>query len=80
MSQDQEWPAKAVKAYIIRNVDDPDGVIGFGMFSADRREGMFADPELKENQRVWMERMAPFFSSTGADRLYEVVEEVTRPS
>lgn len=78
MSEDQEWPTEAIKAYVLRNVDDPDDVIAFGMFSSDPREGMFKDPAGQEYQRERMARMAPFVVSTGADGLYEVVEEVTR--
>lgn len=69
------WPAGAKRAYILRNVDDPDEVIAFGFYDLDlakeRRE-----PELEEQQRARFERMAPFVESTGADGVYEVVEEI----
>ncbi|HXF97149.1 MAG TPA: hypothetical protein VNJ46_00880 [Gaiellaceae bacterium] len=69
-----EWPEGAIRAYILRNVDDPDEVVAFGFFegAAALRE----DPAVRESQRARFERMAPYVASTGADGLYEVVEEV----
>jgi hypothetical protein len=71
-----EWPEGAQKAYILRNVDDPDEVIAFGFYGLDLGQAR-RDPQLQEQQRVRFERMAPYVDSTGADGVYEVVEEVS---
>jgi hypothetical protein len=70
------WPEGSVKAYILRNIDDPDEVIAFGFYerSADQIRG---DTRLQEMQRERFERMVPYVESTGADGVYEVVEEVS---
>ena len=71
-----EWPAGAQKAYILRNVDDPDEVIAFGFFDSNL-QALRQDPRLRDQQRTRFEQMAPHVESTGADGVYEVVEEVT---
>jgi hypothetical protein len=73
-----EWPEGAQRAYILRRIDDPDEVIAFGFFESDL-EGLRDDPRLQEEQTRRLEGMAPYVESTGADGIYEVVEEV-RPS
>lgn len=72
----EEWPAGARKAYILRNVDDPDEVIAFGFFEEDLSQ-LRQDPQLAEQQRARFERMAPYVASIGTDGVYEVIEEVT---
>jgi hypothetical protein len=66
-----EWPQGAVKAYILRSVNDPDEIIAFGLFEVDPRTTISA-----EERSARFERMAPHIESTGADGVYEVVEEV----
>jgi hypothetical protein len=74
----EEWPEGARRAYILRNVDDPDEVIAFGFYELDLAQER-RKPSLEEKQRARFERMAPYVASTGADGVYEVVEEV-KPS
>jgi hypothetical protein len=74
--QPDEWPQGAQKAYILRNVADPDEVIAFGFFETDLG-ALRQDARLQEQQRTRFERMAPYVESTGADGVYEVIEEVT---
>jgi hypothetical protein len=71
------WPEGGTKAYILRNVDDPDEVIAFGFYERGAAE-IRDDARLQEMQRSRFERMAPHVESTGADGVYEVVEEVTQ--
>jgi hypothetical protein len=71
----EEWPEGSKRAYILRNVDDPDEVIAFGFYDLDLAEKR-REPRLQEQQRARFERMAPYVASTGADGVYEVVEEV----
>jgi hypothetical protein len=69
------WPEGSKRAYILRNADDPDEVIAFGFYEGGLSEAR-RDPKLQEMQRGRFERMAPYVDSTGADGVYEVVEEV----
>jgi hypothetical protein len=75
----EEWPSQWDRAYHVRNVNDENEVISFGFFDGTldelqraRQEG----PAEDERQR----RMAEFVQSTGADGLYEVIEEVSPPA
>ena len=70
-----EWPEGSTRAYILRNVEDPDEVIAFGFYDLDLAQER-REPRLQEQQRARFERMAPYVESTGADAVYEVVEEV----
>ena len=74
-----EWPEGSLKAYILRNTEDPDEVIAFGFFEGDIA-ALRADPRMQEMQRKRFEQMAPYVISTGADGVYEVVEEITPPA
>lgn len=74
-----EWPEGSQRAYILRNREDPDEVIAFGFFEADLAS-LRTDERFAEQQRVRFERMAQYVESTGADGIYEVVEEVTPSS
>jgi hypothetical protein len=72
----EDWPEYARKAYILRNLENADEVIAFGFYDADlarERE----NPGLREQQRARFEQMAPYIESTGADGVYEVVDEIT---
>ena len=71
----EQWPEGARKAYILRNVDDPDEVIAFGFFDSDLA-ALRRDSATAERQRARFEKMAPYVESVGADGVYEVVEEV----
>lgn len=70
------WPEGAIKAYILRNIDDPDEIIAFGFFEGDMAE-MRQDPELQAQQQARFAKMAPHVAETGTDGVYEVIEEVT---
>ncbi len=73
---DDEWPAGARKAYILRNLNDPQEIIAFGFFEGDVA-ALRDDPHFRDVQRKRFEAMAPYVESTGADGIYEVAEEVT---
>ncbi|MGH3102740.1 MAG: hypothetical protein ACRDN6_01405 [Gaiellaceae bacterium] len=68
-----EWP-EGIKAYVVRNLANPDEVIAFGFGDTD------SDPrdntDFAEQERRRQERMAPFIESVIADGTYEVLEEV----
>ncbi len=69
--QPEEWPEGAVKAYILRSVSDPDEIVAFGLFEVDPRTTIPAG-----ERAARFERMAPHVESTGADGIYEVIDEV----
>lgn len=74
----EEWPSQWEKAYHVRNVNDENEVISFGFFNGTLEELQATRPEgggEEERQR----RIAEFVESTGADGLYEVIEEVGPP-
>jgi hypothetical protein len=71
-----EWPEGSRRAYILHNLSDPNEIIAFGMFEGDM-EARRADPSFAETQRKRFEAMATHVQSTGADGLYEVIEEIT---
>lgn len=73
--QPKKFPDGFKKAYILRNVDDPDDVIAFGMFERPLSEAL-ADPETHETQQERLAALAEHVVSTGADGVYEIVEEV----
>ena len=63
---------KGVKAYILREVGDPDEVVAFGFFDGtrDELEALRPDPSVEEAHEA---RMAPHVASQFADGVYEVV-------
>lgn len=70
------WPEGSVKAYILRNLNDPDEVIAFGFFEGDIAS-LRNQPDFRDQQQARFDRMAPHVESTGADGVYDVVEEVS---
>jgi hypothetical protein len=75
--QPEQWP-EGVKAYILRSLSDPDEVIAFGFFEGNIEEmrRTMEDPAMKASDEARQARMAEFVESTGADGIYEVVEQV----
>ena len=71
----EQWPEGVQKAYILRNVNDHDEIIAFGFYDADLVQQR-SKPEEQESERKRSERMAQYVDSTGADGLYEVIDEV----
>ncbi len=62
------------EVFIVRNVQNPDEIIAFGLFEGElekMREMM--DPE-EEKKRS--DAMAPHIESVGADGMYEVIEHI----
>jgi len=72
----EEWP-QGVKAHILRNLQDPDEVIAFGLFEGSLEELQALRPG-EEQERAREEAMAQYVESVGADGAYEVVETVGR--
>jgi hypothetical protein len=66
-------PPGMVRFDMLRNVQDPDEVICFGMFEGSLAELRDATGEGRRAEQL--AAIAPFVSGTGADGLFEVVEE-----
>jgi hypothetical protein len=66
-----EWPEQFSRAYVLRNREDPDEVISFGLW-----EGSVEDLQALDNS-VRIERMAAFVESKSIDGIYDV--EVVEP-
>lgn len=70
---DEDMP-EGVEAYILRNLNDPNEIIAFGLIEGDLDEiKAMMDPD---EDRKRQEAMAPYIESIGADGTYEVIERV----
>lgn len=70
---DEDMP-EGVEAYILRNLNDPDEIIAFGLIEGDLDE--IKATMNPEEDRKRQEAMAPYIESIGADGTYEVIERV----
>jgi hypothetical protein len=64
-----------VHAYILRNMKDPDEIIAFGLTDLEPDQ-LRAQGVTEEAMKARTEAMAPFVESTGADGIYEVIDEL----
>ena len=67
-------PPGMVRFSMLRNVQDPDEVICFGMFDGTLEELRSATGQ--ERRADQLSAIAPYVTGTGADGLYEVVEDL----
>jgi hypothetical protein len=70
---EEEMP-EGVEIYILRNQEDPDEIIAFGLFERDPAEMRASFDEDAQQKR--QEAMAPYVESVGADGIYEVIERI----
>jgi hypothetical protein len=71
-------PEGWVRFNMVRNANDPDEVIAFGIFDGTLEQlRRTAGDDSREEQ---MNAIAPFVESVGADGLYEVVEDLSAAS
>ena len=68
------WP-EGVHAYILRNMNDPDEIIAFGL--TDRSMDELRTDDFQQDQQERNEAMAPHIESIGADGFYEVIDEIS---
>lgn len=75
MPEGEELPQEAVAIYHARNVKNPDEVISFGLFDADRAalEEMDGDEGTEQRRQ---EAMAEFIEGVPLEGVYEVIEEI----
>jgi hypothetical protein len=71
-------PDALVRFAMVRNVDDPDEVICFGLFDGTAEELRASSEAAGRNEQ--QEAIAPFVESVGADGFYEVVEDISGES
>jgi hypothetical protein len=67
---------EGVKAYICRNLDDPNEIVAFGMIEASKEELQAMRPA-EGSEAARKAAMAPHIESVGTDGFYEVIEEVS---
>lgn len=70
-----EWPDFVTKAYVLRNMNDPDEVIAFG-FTESSPDEVRGNPAMQEEEANRAQRMAQYVDSTGADGFYEIVDVI----
>lgn len=70
-----EIPEGWVRFSMVRNVENPDEVICFGVFDGDV-EGLRASAA--EGYQDQLAAVAPYVESVGTDGLYEVVEDFAK--
>lgn len=73
---EENVPEGWVRFDMVRNVEDPDEVICFGIFDGSLEE--LRSGSSYEGYDEQMKAIAPFVESVGADGLYEVVQEFAR--
>ena len=73
-----EWPTTVTKAFILRNLANPDEVVALGLSEAslDELTELREDSTWQEGEARRQERMAPHVESESASGFYEVVEVV----
>ena len=76
--QPERWHGRLVRAYHVRNQDNPDEVITFGFFEgdADDIEAMRDDPEWMAGEERRLRRITPLEDSIELSGVYEVVDEI----
>jgi hypothetical protein len=70
---DDDTPEGA-EIYILRNRNDPDEIIAFGLVEGNLDEIMAGMDPASEKAR--QEAMDPFIESVGADGIYDVIEHI----
>ena len=77
---DALWVDQESKAYIARNVEDPDEIVAFGFFHGEGPEllALRDDPETQRKQAKRAAGMAPHVDGVVVDGSYEVLEVITR--
>ena len=74
----ERWHGRLVRAYHVRNQDDPDEVMTVGFFegTAEEIDAMRDDPEWMAGEERRLRRIAPLEESVRLSGVYEVVDEI----
>ncbi len=71
----EQFPEGFTKAYHLRNLNDENQIVSFGLYDGTLEDLRRIRDEQKEEERQG--RMAQFVESTDLDAMFEVVDEVT---
>jgi heme-degrading monooxygenase HmoA len=74
----EEFPEGFNRAYHLRNLNDENQVVSFGLYDGTLEDLERIRDQQKEEER--QSRMAEFVESTDVDAMFEVVDEVTPPA
>jgi hypothetical protein len=76
-----EWPAGILRAYHLRNPQDEDQVISFGLFEGTMEDyrGLRADQAASQVEDTRQREMGEVVDSVLLDGVFEVIEEVAPP-
>ncbi len=76
-----EWPAGLLRAYHLRNPDDEDQVISFGLFEGTMEDyrALRGDQAASQVEDKRQREMAEVVDSVLLDGVFEVIEEVAPP-
>ena len=74
----EKWHKRMVRAYYLRNQDDPDEVMTFALFegTADELDAMRDDPHWMAGEERRLRRIAALSESVLASGVYDVVDEI----
>ena len=74
----ERWHERLVRAYHVRNQDDPDEVITVAFFEGSEADidAMRDDPEWMAGEERRLKRISPLEETIKLSGVYEVVEEI----
>jgi hypothetical protein len=72
----REWDPRFVRAYHVRNLEDEDEVVSFGLYDGSVDDYRAMSREAEESR---VSRMGEFVDQVLVDGVYEVIDEVTPP-
>jgi len=74
----EHWHGRLVRAYHVRNQDDPNEVMTVAFFEGTQEEidAMRDDPEWMAGEERRLRRIAPLEESVRLSGAYEVIEEI----
>lgn len=77
----ERFPDQLVKAYIMRNQDNPDEVLSFGFFDAsfEEIEALRDDPEFTRMEIDRLQRISEYEVELKVNSVYELTEEIELP-
>ena len=77
----REWPEGFIRAYHLRDPQNPDRVVSFGLFEGELSdvERLRGDPAFEAVERERQAAMGAHVASAEIDGIFEVIDEVRPP-